>query len=143
MFLSCSSAFRHQVEHRPCNPTELASFGDLEGLSVSVMFRSTLFPYNRARLAQGAPSPRAVWDKVASSVQKWLLKTELVMPSLESLLSRAEATVGTQPADSSLPAHSSQPPVGSQPALGSQPTLGSQPAAKVSRKGAPKRKRPG
>ena len=56
-FLFCSSAFRHQVKHRPCDQTELASLGHLQDLSVSVMFRSTLFPYNRSRLAQSTPSP--------------------------------------------------------------------------------------
>ena len=86
VFFSCSAAFRHQVMHRPCDETELTSLGNLHGLSTSVMFRSTLFPYNRARLAQSTPSPLCVWNIVASSVEKWMSKTVLQLPCMADIL---------------------------------------------------------
>ena len=46
VFLSCSSAFRHQVQHRPCPAPELTAFGQICDVSMAVMMRSTLFPHN-------------------------------------------------------------------------------------------------
>ena len=119
VFFSCSTAFRHQVEHRPCPASELTSLGDLHSLSASVMLRSTLFPFNRARIAQNTPSPLCVWNIVASSMEKWMSETVLQLPCMADILGQeglhkalSEGCPSTiwlsPPADGSQPAGMSQ-----------------------------------
>ena len=121
VFFSCSTAFRHQVEHRPCPASELTSLGDLHSLSASVMLRSTLFPYNRARLAQSTPSPICVWNIVASSVEKWMSETVLQLPCMADILGQ-EGLHEASPESCPSTLWASPPPDGSQPAGMSQDT---------------------
>jgi len=112
VFLSCSSAFRHQVEHQYQPSADLMTFGDLENLSVSVMFRSPLFPYNRARLAASTPSPKIVFQSIAASFEKWQSQSgqTLVFPSLQEVIGAPlpQASLRSPAPSSSQPAKSAQ-----------------------------------
>jgi hypothetical protein len=56
----------HQVFHiLPKGPDE-----QKDGTSVSVMFRCTIFPHNRARQMAVTPNPPEVWDAVVAEVQQ-------------------------------------------------------------------------
>lgn len=85
VFLSCSSAFRHQVQHTLTEPDRLIQFGDLRGISVSIMIRSCLFSYARAAVAAGTPSPKCVFDATAEVFAEWQATTTLSFPTLEEL----------------------------------------------------------
>ena len=85
LFLSCSSAFRHQAEHLEVPSGELMTFGALPNMSVAVMFRTALFPAARARLAQSTPSPQPVFEAIAAVFHEWQLETTLELPELSDV----------------------------------------------------------
>lgn len=83
VWLTCASSFRHQVEHLPSD--DLMTFGDLDRLSVAVIMRSTLFPYNRARVGKHTPNPKIVFKTIAKAVALWQGKHTLRLPTLEHI----------------------------------------------------------
>jgi hypothetical protein len=73
----------HQVCHQdPSGPDEL-----LEGHSVAAMFRSTAFPYHRARTMAVTPSPQAVWGIVVEEVQAMMVNSAWILPDLVQCMS--------------------------------------------------------
>ena len=83
VFLSCSSAFRHQVRHT--QSADLIQFGNLPGMSLSIMMRSSLFSHCRARLAGSTPSPQCVFKAIAAVFAEWQSANTLHFPSLDEV----------------------------------------------------------
>lgn len=83
VWLTCASSFRHQAEHQPSD--DLMTFGDLKELSVAVIIRSSLFPFNRARLAARTPDPQIVFKTIAEAVATWQGEHTLWLPTLQQI----------------------------------------------------------
>jgi hypothetical protein len=66
----------HQVAHQPARPAEL-----MEGMSVSVMMRTALFPHNRSRTRGTTPSPQEFFRTLAASFRESLAAGSWVLPS--------------------------------------------------------------
>lgn len=68
--------------------------GEHEVYSVTVMFRTSLFPKNRARLRASTPNPRAFFECLAASFRESLAELPWRLPSLDECLAVQEATPG-------------------------------------------------
>ena len=78
VYLGTVTGASHQVSHVVTrNPEE-----ELRAHTVSVMLRTCLFPYNRARCQNTTPSPPEVFRALASSLTEHLVAHRLELPSL-------------------------------------------------------------
>lgn len=82
------------MHHRAPDAAEL-----LDGnLSVTVMLRTSLFPYNRARLRNTTPSPRPFFELLAETFRAYSVEMPWRLPTLaECVQSEALAHAGTPP----------------------------------------------
>jgi hypothetical protein len=75
-----------QVVHRECEAAGLWSpTPELSGLSVTVMVRTSLFPYCRSRLRNTTPSPEELFLTLAAKLREGLCGVQWVLPSLEEV----------------------------------------------------------
>ena len=70
--------------------------GDPAVYSVSVMFRTSLFPKARARLRDTTPSPQEFFTCIAEAFRQSLAELPWRMPSLDECLAVQEATPGAE-----------------------------------------------
>jgi hypothetical protein len=76
----CTHQVRH-TEHVPAGVEYWVAPGTGE-LEVSVMYRTSLFRYNRARNGKNTPSPVRVFDLASKVVEEWLASAELHWPTV-------------------------------------------------------------
>jgi hypothetical protein len=57
-----------------------------QNLSVAIMLRTSLFPYNRARLRNTTPSPVPVFESLALSFRQALVSEAFVLPSYAQVM---------------------------------------------------------
>ena len=73
----------HQVHHRVASsPSELLHLPGFGQVSVTVMLRTALFPYNRARMRNTTPSPVVVFHALARSFRESCARGAWRFPSL-------------------------------------------------------------
>ena len=73
----------HQVHHRAASSqAELLQLPGLGQCSVTVMLRTALFPYNRARMRNTTPSPVVVFHALAKSFRESCARGNWRLPSL-------------------------------------------------------------
>jgi hypothetical protein len=63
-----------------------------QNLSVAIMLRTSLFPYNRSRLRNTTPSPIPVFESLALSFRQALEAESFVLPSYAQVM--AEHAIG-------------------------------------------------
>ena len=66
---------RHEYFHMPAG-----------ALSVSVMFRSALFPHCRSRLRGATPSPWPVFERIVQAFRETMSRQALLLPSLKDIV---------------------------------------------------------
>ena len=89
IYLGTMTGPRHQVVHTPSlGPDEL-----LDGHSVVLILRTTLFPYDRSRGKKNIPSPECTFRALASSFLASLQKEKFVLPTLEQCVESHRAWV--------------------------------------------------
>ena len=72
----------HQVLHKYSRPDELLDLPGLGPCSVTVMCRTSLFPYNRSRIRGTTPSPKQFFETLTASFQDSLLRQMFRLPTL-------------------------------------------------------------
>ncbi len=87
----------HQVQHGAASAEEVLSHAHLGSLSISVMFRTSLFPGNRSRLRNTTPSPRALFDTLAGVYNDFLLHQPLSLPTKAACVQEATRLPATDP----------------------------------------------
>jgi hypothetical protein len=91
-WLTNSSSFRHQAIHVPCEDSNLCTFGNLKGCSLSVMLRSCTFPFDNSRLAGRTPSPQDAFKAATDVITRWLVEcgSRLSFPTLDKVVDEHE-----------------------------------------------------
>jgi hypothetical protein len=84
----------HQVAHQQAGPEEL-----VDGMSVTVMMRTALFPHCRSRLRNTTPSPPILFQTLAASFRESLAVGSWVLPAIGDC-----RTIGLEPVDMPPPA---------------------------------------
>ena len=88
---------RHQVLHQPAPDDELLDIPGVGKCSVTVMFRTGLFPHCRSRLRNTTPSPVKVFRKLAESFRVSVASGLWRLPTLtECHAAFAELAAGAQ-----------------------------------------------
>ena len=87
----------HQVTHHVPRPGEVLRGSGVatspefaEGLSVTIMCRTALFPHNQARLRNVTPSPQAFFTTLAESVRASFAELPFRLPTLPEILRAVE-----------------------------------------------------
>ena len=80
---------QHQVIHTKAASSELLRVPGVGELSVSIMMRTSLFPYNRARQRDTTPNPREVFESLAETFRQGLEGQPWRLPTLKDCLACA------------------------------------------------------
>ena len=88
---------QHQVIHTEAASSELLRVPGLAELSVSIMMRTSLFPYNRARQRDTTPNPRAVFESLADTFRQGLEGQPWRLPTLKDCLACAAELEAAEP----------------------------------------------
>ena len=107
---------RHQVIHRRCVDHDYVDVPGLGRRSMTIMFRTGLFPHDRSRHREQFPKPMALWTCLKNHMVEALQKPGLRLPTLEEVKKQTQlreeleevnqhskrgARVGARPAPSS------------------------------------------
>lgn len=89
-----------QVHHQtPLCGDALSTADDPAVYSVTVMFRTSLFPKARARLSNTTASPQEFFKCIAEAFRVSLAELQWRMPTLDECLAVQEATPGAEPGE--------------------------------------------
>ena len=80
----------------------------MDQYSVTIMFRTALFSYNRSRLRNASPHPANFFSCLAESFWATLAHTKWELPSLDVCRAAANIAVWESPAIASTPQASSE-----------------------------------
>ena len=91
---------KHQVLHKePANPNDRLVIPGLGPCSVTIMFRTALFPHTRSRLRNATPHPPLFFKTLSASFRASLASTTWVLPSL----SECEACLSPEGSEQETP----------------------------------------
>ena len=92
LYVSGVCGVEHQVRHPPSLPSGVGLWHcpGLGPVEVSIMFRTSVFRFSRARVQAHLPSPVEVFHGANKAVMSWLSSEELLLPSLADLQRAAE-----------------------------------------------------
>ena len=76
---------RHQVIHQPCVDHDYVDVPGLGRRSMTIMFRTGLFPHDRSRFMKQIPKPKALWSCLKNHMVEALQKPGLRLPTLEEV----------------------------------------------------------
>ena len=76
----------HQVFHQSCSEDELLIFSAYGPSSVSIMFRTALFPYVRSRTRKGMPYPPRLFSLIEYRARQLFAHSSFILPSLDECL---------------------------------------------------------
>lgn len=89
-----------QVHHQTTiSGDSLAIADDAQVYSVTVMFRTSLFPKGRARLRSNTAHPQEFFRCIAEAFRQSLAQLQWRMPTLDDCLAVQEATPRAEPGD--------------------------------------------
>ena len=83
VYLTSATGARHQVVHRTCLPHERLQTPS-GPLSMSIIFRSSLFAGNRARLRDATPTPTWVFEILVEEIREALGRGQFRLPALQA-----------------------------------------------------------
>ena len=81
--------FALQVQHEEAPPEEwfqLPGKAAAKQASVTLMLRTALFPFNRARLGNSTPSPQPVFQALSTAFQEVLASHKFVLPTMDEVV---------------------------------------------------------
>ena len=84
----------HQVLHCAADGHELLHVPPVGAYAVTVMFRTALFPYNRARLRNTTPSPSVVFERLVQHFRHSFSSDVFRLPTLAECLTSASVDGG-------------------------------------------------
>jgi len=88
------------VHHQtPLSGDALSTADDAAVYSVTVMFRTSLFPKARARLSNTTANPQEFFKCIAEAFRASLAELQWRMPTLDECLAVQEATPGAEPGE--------------------------------------------
>ena len=76
---------RHQVIHRRCVDHDYVDVPGLGRRSMTIMFRTGLFPCDRSRFMLQLPKPKALWSCIKNHMVEALQEPGLRLPTLEEV----------------------------------------------------------
>ena len=82
----------HQVSHQEAPESDLLEVPGLGRVAVSVMMRTALFAFNRARLRNNTPSPLACFEALARCFREGLATATLRLPDLAECQAHVETS---------------------------------------------------
>ena len=82
----------HQVSHQEAHESELLEVPGHGRVAVSIMLRTALFPFGRARLRNTTPSPRACFEALARCFREGLAAETLRLPGLSDCQAHMETS---------------------------------------------------
>ena len=85
VYMGQLSGPEHQVTHQEA-PSHEYFHMPAGALSVSVMFRSALFPHCRSRLRGTTPSPWPVFERIVQAFRETMSREALLLPSLKEIM---------------------------------------------------------
>ena len=95
---------RHQVIHQHCDDCDYVDVPGLGRRSVTIMFRTGLFPMDRSRFMNQLPKPKALWVCLKNHMVEALQQPGLRLPTLEEVKEQTQLRGergGARPAPSS------------------------------------------
>ena len=82
--------FALQVQHEEAAPEETLPLPGKKGVvkqaSVTLMMRTALFPFNRARLGNSTPSPVLVFQALSTAFREVLASHRFVLPTMDEVV---------------------------------------------------------
>ena len=76
---------RHQVIHQRCVDHDYVDVPGLGRRSMTIMFRTGLFPHERSRFMEQLPKPKALWSCLKNHMVEALQKPGLRLPTVEEV----------------------------------------------------------